>query len=128
MVESVDDEGFKNVHHKKNSIAMRQDMKIGQSNVRHPMQPKLWINKGDGENYVVGKLQHMSKIRLHVDDENIMMQETIVDNHQYTQAKVMTSFHKPFLSTTSFEGALATRLQTPMLTPSDIDPIKGSTT
>jgi hypothetical protein len=41
MVESVDDEGFKNVHHKKNSIAMRQDMKIGQSNVRHPMQPKL---------------------------------------------------------------------------------------
>jgi len=70
----------------------------------------------------------MSKIRLHVDDENIMMQETIIDNHQYTQAKVMTSFHRPFLSTTSFESVLATRLQTPMLTPSDIDPIKGSTT
>ncbi len=73
------------------------------------------------------KLQHMlSKIRLQVGDENIMMQETIVDNHQYTQAKVMTSFHRPFLSTTSSEGVLATRLQTLTLTPSDTDPIKGS--
>jgi hypothetical protein len=41
MVETIDDEGFKIVHHKTFSIAMRQDMKIGQSNVRHPMQPKL---------------------------------------------------------------------------------------
>jgi hypothetical protein len=67
------------------------------------------------------------EIKLQVGNENIMMQETIVDNHQYTQAKVMTSFHRPFLSTISFEGALATRLQIPMLTPSDTGPIKGST-
>jgi hypothetical protein len=68
------------------------------------------------------------EIKLQVRDENIMMQETIIDNHQYTQVKVMTKFPRPFLSTISFENALATRLQTPMLTPSDIDPIKGSTT
>lgn len=41
MVETIDDEGFKIVHHKKFSFAMWQGMKIGQSNVRHPMQPKL---------------------------------------------------------------------------------------
>jgi hypothetical protein len=27
MVETIDDEGFKNVHHKKISLAMRQGMK-----------------------------------------------------------------------------------------------------
>jgi hypothetical protein len=41
MVETIDDEGFKIVHHKKFSFAMQQGMRIGQSNVRHPMQPKL---------------------------------------------------------------------------------------
>lgn len=69
----------------------------------------------------------LSEIRLQVGNENIMMQETIIDNHQYTQEKAMTTFHRPFLSTISFEDDLATRLQTPMLTPSDISPIKGST-
>jgi hypothetical protein len=56
-----------------------------------------------------------------------MMKETIIDNHQYTQTKVMTSFHRPFLSTTLFKDALATRSQTPMLTLIDTGPIKGST-
>ncbi len=82
------------------------------------MQPKLWVNKGDEENYVTSKLQHMlSEIKLQVRDENIMMQETIIDNHQYTQVKVMTSFHRPFLFTTSFEGALATRFTNSYVNP-----------
>ncbi len=41
MVERINDEGFKIVHHKKFSFAMWRGLKIGQSNVRHPMQPKL---------------------------------------------------------------------------------------
>jgi hypothetical protein len=41
MVETIDDEGFKIVHNKKFSFAMWQGMKIGQNNVRCPMQPKL---------------------------------------------------------------------------------------
>jgi uncharacterized protein (DUF1499 family) len=41
MVEIIDDQGFKIVHHKKNSLAMRQGMRIGQSNVGTQCNPSF---------------------------------------------------------------------------------------
>jgi hypothetical protein len=58
---------------------------------------------------VASKLHNLlSKINLLVGNENIMMQETIVENHHYNQVKVKASSHRLLFSTISFKSALAT--------------------
>jgi hypothetical protein len=73
------------------------------------MQPKLKTKYIYGENYVARKIHNvLLKINLQVGNENIMMQETIVENHHYNQVKANVGSHISRLSTTSLKSALAT--------------------
>jgi len=77
--------------------------------VRQLTQPKFRTKKKDGENYVARKIRNvLLKINLQVGHENIMMQETIVENHHYNQMKANVSSQRSLLSTTSLRSALAT--------------------